>query len=1598
MIRNHVTPASIQQEKYLQLEQSFSDHQLRNSEQIQAGFSIGRRIRWREGKRVDLSALKRSIGIVLQRSPILQCSFVDKTNNSRISDPTCEILQPPFSDKFLMQRPDWDPSKVESFIHFQTVAEDCTDLMQPCTTWLLKPFEMQSGEPLLRFVVLRRNGSNQIEELLIVGHRSILDAWSLEWVVQEVIQVYEQLLTPQGSQLLGMVAQMSNNDSFGQTICENDFCESDEFRSAVSFWATHLSAAMPVVQVPTDRPRPQCISMKQARFSYVIPNGQTTQGLRKLTVNSTQGVHSLLISTFVTWLSRMTAEKDIVIGVLTNLRREGHQSSIGPLTNRIPLRTDLSDTEDRHLTFREIMSKVASGLSSVMAHKHVEFEQVIESPLMKQTLEKSKTTLLGGTMQDQDPDALSPLFKVLYIMDDQLTPPLKRDHLSWSSVDSLQVVGSALAPYDLTLRVNQRWDGGVELVFLYNAQLFTRPFIASLMDNYAHLLRQVVADPGQNMYKYSLVTPSAKALLPDPVRPQDEGWPGALVNIFSKNAQDMPNQLAIEYEGHKGPDGKQTPIKLTYRELNMAANKLANKLTSEGVTKGDVVGIYGFRSPAVVVAIIALYKCGAAYSMMDPQYPGERIITCMKIAGIRGWIRINEAPVEPTDVCDFLNQLGLKVNVVLPQPKSTQFDECFAKFSPEAGPDVEICMDDTAVVTFTSGSTGIPKGVQGRQSSLTTFYPWLGDTFNITSKDRFGMCSGIAHDPLQRDIFTPLFFGASIYIPDQDTISTPGCLGEYMKKNQVTVCCFTPALGQILVASPVVMQELRFVMFVGDMLIKRDVNRLRTMAPNCRIINMWGTTETSRAVGYFDLLPNTSIDDLKEVIPCGKGMKDCQMILLNPLGTPAGIGEAAEIYMRSCHLAKGYLGLPKDTAAKFVQSPFSDNKVDKWYRSGDLGHYLSDGTVECLGRVDDQIKIRGFRIELGEINAKLSRHEEAKENVTVAKTIDNEKVIVSYVVPTDSARLWLNFDSPKDLKALSRKYREFLKSKVPHYMVPSHIVILQRMPLTPNAKIDHKALPQVDLSSNDEDETELAALLESMTAVEKDVFEIWSEHLKGCRSAIQSKEDSFFDLGGHSLLATVVTMELNKKFGCTLPLNALFSTPTLTGMAASVSCRGQEAEVVERDYMLEAHLPSSISIENVGSNPQPPPAIPNGVFITGTPGFLATFILIDVLKQTSGPVYCLVWSQTDSPSDADFAHARNRIVSMLKATLTWKEEYSNRIIPCLGDLSKPKLGLSPSRWEEVCDRVDLVVHSGAVVHWLFPYEKMKAANVDGTVEVLKLCCTKKLKVLSFISTTNVYEAEYSKHKIIKEDVELETGRGLTGGYTQSKWVADKLVMNAAKKGLPVMCLRPSFISGDSHSGAWTTDDFLVRLIKGCIQMKMFPRIEPEKGIDMSPVNWMSAASVAVSFNPSCRGKHFNLINDKPVPYCSLFRMCVDQGYEMKEVEYSVWRQHLLETSAKGEDNALSAIISHFTEGWASGLRTSQVHDKQQLTKFIDGSPNCEFPDMDLALQQALCYLVGSGFISPPPGGLKVKENVPWKALFERNEVQMITRARRSTTK
>jgi L-aminoadipate-semialdehyde dehydrogenase len=332
-------------------------------------------------------------------------------------------------------------------------------------------------------------------------------------------------------------------------------------------------------------------------------------------------------------------------------------------------------------------------------------------------------------------------------------------------------------------------------------------------------------------------------------------------------------------------------------------------------------------------------------------------------------------------------------------------------------PGVLVGPDSTPTLSFTSGSEGKPKGVKGRHFSLTHYFPWMAETFGLSENDKFTMLSGIAHDPIQRDIFTPLFLGAQLLVPSKEDIQHEK-LAEWMRKYGATVTHLTPAMGQILVGgASAVFPSLHHSFFVGDLLIKRDCRRLQNLAPNVRIVNMYGTTETQRAVSYYEL-PSCSeapdfLDGIGEVIPAGRGMNNVQLLVVdredrNKICEP---GQSGEIYVRAGGLAEEYLGLPDLTATKFVENWFVENnkwveqdkkKVqaqgagepwrdlykgprDRLYRSGDLGHYGPDGNVHCTGRVDSQVKIRGFRIELGEIDSHLSAHPLVRENVTLLK-------------------------------------------------------------------------------------------------------------------------------------------------------------------------------------------------------------------------------------------------------------------------------------------------------------------------------------------------------------------------------------------------------------------------------------------------------------------------------------------------------------------------------------------------------------------------------------------------------------------------------------
>ncbi len=680
--------------------------------------------------------------------------------------------------------------------------------------------------------------------------------------------------------------------------------------------------------------------------------------------------------------------------------------------------------------------------------------------------------------------------------------------------------------------------------------LFNEPRAAEMLRQLESVLVQAVARPEAPVGSLSLVTAEAAALLPDPAAVLGDQWYGPVHELFRERAALHPERPAVVGQDETW----------SYGELAEASRRIAARLQAGGARRGDRIAIYAYRSPALVAAVMGVLEAGAAFVILDPAYPAPRLLDVARIAEARILIRLEAAGALP-------EELSALPEIALPVGGPAAVTAAIPEGEPVP---VALGPDDLAYVAFTSGSTGVPKGILGPHGGLSHFLPWMRDRFGLSAGDRFTLLSGLSHDPLQRDIFTALFLGATICVPDPDDVA-PSRLAGWMAREGVTFSNLTPAMAQVLtegVEEGFSLPELRCAMLVGDVLTRLDLARLRRLAPAVTCVNLYGATETQRALSYHVAGESEIAEGERgrQVLPLGRGMEDCQLLVLSRDGLLAGVGELGEICIRSPHLALGYLDDPELTRERFLPNPFRAG--DRIYRTGDLGRYLPDGEVELIGRADFQVKIRGFRIELGEIEAHLGRQPGVKEAVVVASEAPGlGKVLVAYVVPEPEA--------PEE-EVSAEALRESLKALLPGYMIPAAVVLREALPVTPNGKVDRKSLSALGVPRGSVE----APADEARTPVEELLAGIWRDVLG--LEQVGVRQD-FFDLGGHSLLATQIVSRVRDVFGVEIPLRALFESPTVVSLARRIESARPEGpgSAPLRPMPREGALPPSFAQERL---------------------------------------------------------------------------------------------------------------------------------------------------------------------------------------------------------------------------------------------------------------------------------------------------------------------------------------------------------------------------------------------------------------------------------
>ncbi|HEX8274268.1 MAG TPA: amino acid adenylation domain-containing protein, partial [Longimicrobiaceae bacterium] len=850
----------------------------------------------------------------------------------------------------------------------------------------------------------------------------------------------------------------------------------------LAYWRERLADAPTLLELPTDHPRPAVQSFRGASERIELPGG-LLERLRALGRREGATLYMVVLGAFQVLLSRYSGSEDVVVGspIAGRTRREVEEL-IGFFVNTLVLRTDLSGDPG----FREVLGRVRTATLGAYEHQDVPFEKLV------------------AELQPERSLGRSPIFQVSFTLEDAESAGEGLAGLSVGGVGA----DYDYAKFDLSLTLGataQGLHGGLN----YSTDLFERATIERMVRHLERVLEQVASRADARLSELELVGPEERRQVVEEWNRTERAYPrGVGMNeLFEAQAAARPAAPALAWGGEE----------LSYRELDACANRLAHHLRGLGVGPDARVGVMLERGPELVVSILAVVKAGGAYVPLDPGYPAERLRLMLEDSGVRVLLTRSEIAGTPGLAGAFdrddltLVHLDQAADALAGQPSGPV----------RSGADPE----NLAYIVYTSGSTGRPKGVMVAHRHVVQLVCET-DYVRFAPGDRVAQASNASFDALTFEAWGALLNGATLVGIPRDVLLSPAAFRETLRRERITTLYQTTALlNQLSREQPDIFAPLREVLFGGQAADADSVRRLLRAGRPRRLLHMYGPTETTAWCSY-EVVEHVAEDAL--TVSVGRATGNQRIYLLHATLSPVPVGVPGEAYVGGDGVVRGYLDRPGLTAERFLPDPFAVERGARMYRTGDRLRWRADGKLEFIGRVDAQVKVRGFRIEPGEIEAALTAHAGVHEaRVIVREDEPGEQRLVAYVV------------GEADADAL----RGHLRLSLPEYMVPSALVGLEAIPLTPNGKLDVKALPAPSLASAGE------RYVAPRTPTEEVLAEIWAETL---RLEMVGVTASFFALGGHSLLATRVVSRVRQLFGVELPLRVLFEGPTVAELAGRV--------------------------------------------------------------------------------------------------------------------------------------------------------------------------------------------------------------------------------------------------------------------------------------------------------------------------------------------------------------------------------------------------------------------------------------------------------------
>ncbi|WP_213156643.1 non-ribosomal peptide synthase/polyketide synthase [Pseudomonas aeruginosa] len=1007
---------------------------------------------------LDRQALERAFASLVQRHETLRTVFPRGADDSLAQAPLQRPLEVAFEDCSGLPE-----------------AEQEARLREEAQRESLQPFDLCEG-PLLRVRLIRLGEERHV--LLLTLHHIVSDGWSMNVLIEEFSRFYSAYATGAEPGLPALPIQYAD-----YALWQRSWLEAGEQERQLEYWRGKLGERHPVLELPTDHPRPAVPSYRGSRYEFSIEPA-LAEALRGTARRQGLTLFMLLLGGFNILLQRYSGQTDLRVGVpIANRNRAEVEGLIGLFVNTQVLRSVF----DGRTSVATLLAGLKDTVLGAQAHQDLPFERLVEAFKVERSLSHS------------------PLFQVMYNHQPLVVDIEALDSVAGLSFGQLDWK-SRTTQFDLSLDTYEK-GGRLYAALTYATDLFEARTVERMARHWQNLLRGMLENPQASVDSLPMLDAEERGQLL-------EGWNATAAEyplqrgvhrLFEEQVERTPTAPALAFGEER----------LDYAELNRRANRLAHALIERGIGADRLVGVAMERSIEMVVALMAILKAGGAYVPVDPEYPEERQAYMLEDSGVQL----------------LLSQSHLK----LPLAQGVQridLDQADAWLENHAenNPGIELNGENLAYVIYTSGSTGKPKGAGNRHSALSNRLCWMQQAYGLGVGDTVLQKTPFSFDVSVWEFFWPLMSGARLVVAAPGDHRDPAKLVALINREGVDTLHFVPSMLQAFLQDEDVASctSLKRIVCSGEALPADAQQQVFAKLPQAGLYNLYGPTEAAIDVTHW-----TCMEEGKDAVPIGRPIANLACYILDGNLEPVPVGVLGELYLAGRGLARGYHQRPGLTAERFVASPFVAG--ERMYRTGDLARYRADGVIEYAGRIDHQVKLRGLRIELGEIEARLLEHPWVREAAVLA--VDG-KQLVGYVVLESEGGDW------------RETLAAHLAVSLPEYMVPAQWLALERMPLSPNGKLDRKALPAPEVS------VAQAGYSAPRNAVERTLAEIWQD-LLGVEQV--GLDDNFFSLGGDSIVSIQVVSRA-RQAGLQLSPRDLFQHQNIRSLALAAKAGAATAE------------------------------------------------------------------------------------------------------------------------------------------------------------------------------------------------------------------------------------------------------------------------------------------------------------------------------------------------------------------------------------------------------------------------------------------------------